>query len=212
MSKTRSIYTTAFLFLTLFFSQTAPAASDPYTYDLKSPDRRLDGLNFLAGPENWVGTVDPVKPTLPKTQPVTVMHGRRIAADKKVEEHWESCDDSCGPGCGAKKNLMLGCEVLAGPSDPILHTWTKKDGGKVTCEYEAWSCKAHPKCATHDRCLIDCKVNKKLSTKACKLACHASAAGFCSTVGGWITGDPVKGCWKSKIEYSRVIKGSCRDI
>ncbi|HXH31376.1 MAG TPA: hypothetical protein VNJ01_11230 [Bacteriovoracaceae bacterium] len=211
MSKSMSAILSVF-FILLTFTQNSLAANDPYTHSLKTPDRRLDGLNFLSGPQHWVGTVAPVEATLPGTLPVTKMHARRRASDGKTEEHWESCDDSCGPGCGQKTDLMLGCKVLNGASDPLLHTWTKSDGGKVSCEYEAWECKAHPKCTTHDRCLIDCKVNQKKSNSACKLACHASAAGFCSSVGGWTKGDPIKGCWKSKIKYSRVIQGSCRDI
>src|SRR4051812_32887384 len=136
------------------------AHADPYTYSLPIPDRRLDSKDFLSGPEFWVGTVAPVEAQLPGTIPLTQMHLRRTGTDGKTEEHWESCDDACGPGCGGGGKLMGGCHVVNGIQNPATQVWIKPDGGTVTCGYETWACKTHDKCVKHDRCLLKCKVEQ----------------------------------------------------
>lgn len=186
-------------------------ASDGYTFSIPAPDRRLDGQDFLSGPEHWVRTAAPVGAALPGTEGITQMLERRKAADGKIEEHWESCDGSCGPGCGGGDELMGGCEAVNGPDNPIRHTWHGADGRKVSCAYERWQCKTHPKCVDHDACLLKCKIGSD-DASGCATLCHIKATGFCGTLGGWINGNPSDGCWDRKLTYSRVILGSCQDV
>ena len=58
--------------------------------------------------------------------------------------------------------------------------------------------------------MLDCKIGHHASVSVCKAKCDLLAAGFCGTVGGWIWGNPIWGCSDRKINYSRVIAGSCR--